>query len=119
MRRLHSVYHLNMVRGWVNSTVERIVNSSDAWFKTLEDTLLSMGCDVDGVPRERKLGLMRSAPLRAADLKFERDYWREEAFKNAREADAAERHASTWKRCAGRYRRLALKATESLKTSRG
>lgn len=66
----------------------------------MEDTLLSMGCGLTSVDPNHKLRMMQAAPLEAAGLKQERDYWREEAFKNACEADKADRRARAWKAAA-------------------
>jgi len=89
-----------MVRRLAKKLIMRALQGSDDWEKILEDTLLSMGCSLASGDSNHKLRLMRSAPLEAADLKCDRDYWREEAFKNACEADKAERRARTWKAAA-------------------
>ena len=100
-----------MVRRLVEKLVTRAFQSPDDWEKVLEDTLLSMGCNVTSVDSTHKLRMMQSAPLEAADLKHDRDYWREEAFKNAREANKAERRARAWKAAA----KTAQRAYKALK----
>jgi len=86
-----------MVRRWVKKLVLRALEGPEDWSKVLEDTLLAMGCGLTSVDPNHKLRMMQAAPLEAASLRQERDYWREEAFKNACEADKAERRARVWK----------------------
>jgi hypothetical protein len=93
-----------MVRRLAKMLISRALQGPDDWEKVLEDTLLSMGCGLTSVDSNHKLRMMQAAPLEAASLRQERDYWREDAFKNACEADKAERRAKLWKRCAQKFR---------------
>lgn len=93
-----------MIRRWLKKLAVRTLQGSEDWEKLLEDTLLSMGCGLTSVDPNHKLRVMLAAPLEAAGLRQERDYWREEAFRNACEADKAEHRAKLWKRCAQKFR---------------
>lgn len=94
-----------MVRRWAKRLILRALEAPEDWGRVLEDTLLSMGCSLISVDPNHKLRMMHAAPLEAAELKRECDYWREEAFKNACEANKAERRARTWKLAAKSARR--------------
>ncbi len=94
-----------MVRRWVKKVVLKALEGPEDWAKILEDTLLSMGCGLVSVDPNHKMRMMLAAPLEAADLKRDRDYWREEAFRNACDADKAERRARVWKAAAKAARR--------------
>jgi hypothetical protein len=94
-----------MVRRWVKKVILKALEAPEDWSTVLEDTLLSMGCELVSVDQNHKLRMMLAAPLEAADLKRDRDYWREEAFRNACEADKAERRARAWKAAAKAARR--------------
>ena len=89
-----------MVRRWAKKLILKVLDGPEDWALTLEDTLLSMGCDLVGVDPYHKLRMMRAAPLKAADLKLACDYWREEALKNAHEANKADKRARAWKAAA-------------------
>jgi len=93
-----------MVR-WAKKLLVRALEGPEDWGKVLEDTLLSMGCGLASVDPNHKLRMMRAAPLEAADLRRDRDYWRDEALKNAREAEKAEQRARAWKAAAKAARR--------------
>lgn len=94
-----------MVRRWVKKLVSKAVNGPEDWAKILEDTLLSMGCGLISVDPLHKRRVMLAAPLEAADLKRDRDYWRDEALRNACDAEKAERRARAWKAAAKASRR--------------
>jgi hypothetical protein len=93
-----------MVRRWAKKLVLKALEGPEDWGKILEDTLLSMGCGLVSVDPLHKQRMMLAAPLEAADLRRDRDYWREEAFRNARDADKAERRAQMWKAAAKAFR---------------
>jgi hypothetical protein len=96
-----------MVRRFFQLIINKLDKKED-WSSIVEDTILCMGIDLNNVDLNYKLRMMRGVALLVADLKHDRDYWRDEALKNASEADNAERRAKIWK-CAAKSFRSKLK----------